>query len=157
MDIIRKYCYENFLHVEKNIFEIVREYEEDEMELIQVYRNDIKCNLKFHILMNKELVRIFKKLQDYVYSIEIVDNFELKMSLMEEGKYFRDGHKHYVNRFISSYSLILIQEKNEDFNKYLQINCDSDKFVELLQYAFINSSGWIKPRFDCIPILLNNF
>lgn len=151
--MIKEYCLNTFENVEPHIFKYIEEYEKDNLVLIEVEKDSIM----FEMIINKDLVEIFEEVEDYVYKIKIINNFEKKMYYLENEMYFEKNDIIFVNKFLTSMSLILLHEDNINFMKFLQKNAEPDKFIQLLQYAFIHSSGWIKPKFYCVPILLNDF
>ena len=153
MNIVKEFCNDNFENIEDNIFKIIEEDLDD--KLVLAYINREYTSKKFHILMNKDLFNIFNTIEDNIYNISEIDDIKMKMDMMKrEINYEEENHLH-VNKFIISLSLILLHDNKEDFEKYLNDNCEN--FEDLLKYATIISSGWIKPKFDCVKVLLNDF
>ena len=71
-----------------------------------------------------------------------------------EIQYFKSD-RGIVNSFLAKISMILVMDKDKEFMDYLGENCGD--FTDLIKYTQIISSGWIKPRFDAIKIILNAF
>ena len=153
MNTVKSYCFKNFENVEGNIFNIIQDNLDDKMVLIKFKRDDIPNAKENILLMEEDLYDIFKDIE-FLYAMEVVDNIQLKMDMMERKVNYEKEARPYVNMFLTRMSLDRILEKDEKFQKYLETHCDD--FSELLKYATIISSGWIRPKFDCIKTLLGN-
>ena len=153
MNTVKSFCYENFENVEEYIFDIIEDDLNDKMILIKFKRDDIPNAKENLLLIEEDLYNIFKNVE-FLYSMQVVDNIQLKMDMMERKVNYEPEARPYVNMFLTRFSLDLILDKDEEFQKYLETHCDD--FSDLLKYSQIISSGWIRPKFDCIETLLGN-
>jgi hypothetical protein len=157
MDIIEKYCNKNFKHYEKNILSLIEKDMDDGMEMVYIKRNDLPNDNGFYILMARELLNIFQNIEDYVYDLEIIDNIKKKIEWMERKQQYLPKDEKIVNKFIVKSSIVILIDNNDNsikLRKYLKDNCKNYK--DLLRYAVIIKSGWIKPKFNCVKVLLND-
>ena len=124
---------------------------DDKLVLIKFKRDDIPNAKENLMLMESDLYEIFKDV-DFLYSIEIVEDINKKMDMMERRVNYEKEARPYVNMFLTRMSIDRLLEDDERFTKYLGEHCDD--FSDLIKYSQIISNGWIKPKFDCINILL---
>lgn len=153
MNIVKEYCNKNFNNIEDNIFKIIEDDLDDKLILLNVSRDYTPHNFK--ILINEDLYNIFNVIEDGAYNLVPINDIKIKMNMMEREINYEDKDKIYVNKFITNVSLISLQDNKDEFEKYLNKNCKD--FTDLLKYATIISSGWIKPKFSCVKVLLNDF
>ena len=151
MEIVKNYCNENFPEYEQYILKIIENDLDDKLELVYVKQLFMGVNnYSFYLLMDRNLYDIFNKIQDPLYQMIIVSDDKLKMKFIDEDRMA-------VNKFIVQSSLLILQDDNisKEFRDYLNKNCEN--YEDLLKYATIISSGWIKPKFDCVDVILNVF
>ena len=153
MNTVKSFCFENFQNVEERIFDIIQDDLNDKMILIKFKRDDIPNAKEHFLLMEEELYNIFKDVE-FLYAMEVIDDINKKMDMMERKINYESEARPYVNLFLTRMSIERLLEKDEKFQNYLETNCGD--FSDLIKYAQIISSGWIKPKFNCIDILLGN-
>ena len=136
-------------------FKIIEKDMEDGLELIEVYRTDIRSPPKLRILLQKEFVKFLMGIEDYVYKIRILDINE-KIIYLEEEKCYDFEKEILVNRFLINFSLILLRD-NEMFLDYLIKTHEMNEIDDLLKYNVANKRGWVRPKFNILRIYTNFF
>lgn len=155
LTLIKNYCLQNLQNVEENIFKIISDDMEDGLELVKISRDyiDSSCLL----LLDKKLLKIFKSIEDHIYKINIVNDMNKKIKMMEEKIQYYNKDRKIINNFLLKSCFLLIIENNIDFENYLNNHKNVDDVEDLKKYILIIKYGWMKPKFDCINLMLDEF
>lgn len=160
INTIKKYCNKEFLEYEKNILKIIESNLDDKLELIRIkllYMGVAEEKGCF-LLIDRNLLNIFENIDDSLFDIVKINDIKLKMRFIKKEEQYNLKDKYVINKFLLQNSILILNTENENtikFRKYLDKNCEN--FSELLKYCIIIKNGWLKPKFNCVNILLNSF
>ncbi len=152
-NIIIEYL-EDFKIVDENIIKIIDEYLKDELTLCKIGNCYVVLDNRLVVLI-KKIGSLPEKLIDF-YEFNIVSNTNMKMIFFNKEINYNHFDYFILGKFCRLIIKYLFKFYPEEITFYIR-NYITKNQENLIKYGLLMNNGWIKPKFNVIDILLNDF
>ena len=139
-----------FENVDENIIKMIIDDTNDELTLCRLGNSYFVVDDKL-----LELIKSIEKLMDFHHLDKVDGNMDIKMMFVQLEKNYNQSDNKMLNKYFRLVIKHLFKHNEKNITDYLKNHIKDSE--DLIKYGLIMKNGWLKPKFNIIEVLLNNF